>query len=87
MQLNFPALKKLCLIYFWTLMYNPDCFVPPRPARKESNVPKAKKLLRYYCPNKYTVKLGVRNLLANRTEIKWEKVKEEPTSSIFLNKM
>jgi len=31
--------------------------------------------------------LGVKNLLANRTEIKWEKVKEEPTSSIFLNKM
>ena len=54
-------------------MYNPDCFVPPRPTRKESNVTKAKQLLRYYCPNKCTVKLGVKNLLANRTEIKWEK--------------
>ena len=30
--------------------------------------------------------LGLKALLANRKEIKWEKVKEEPTSPIFLKK-
>ena len=30
--------------------------------------------------------MGLKALLANRKEIKWEKVKEEPTSPIFLKK-